>query len=325
MAPTAAPSVGINSTAIPVTARSDQGSSSDSTPLVAGVVSAVAVVALIALAVLLKRRRTSKQKNPQPPMLLPIHDDNILENGGEQPPDARPPASAVLAVGNGGDNSPSHQYDTSTHRHIPAEADGVGGGGVDGGDNAPSSALSALAVPGQLSTERSTGAIEDCGAGLAGEDTADSSAEKSLTTTAASVTTSSTADVSTHERAELAQFHQRQSASSIASEPQPEDASGDSEAPSAADRRKSGGDIGLGHAVLAAAQELAHQCQVPGISEAAAVVCIMANLVTDNRESDRAGESRLRQCRSFVTVLKRAEKVVAKVRAESAGLSILRA
>lgn len=286
-------------------------------PIVAGVVSAVAVAALFVLAVLLKRRRTSKQKNPQPPTLLSVYDDNNLEKGGEQPPDAHPPTSAVLAVGNRGGSSPSHQYNTSTHLHMPAEA-----GGVDGGDNAPSSALSALAVPEQLSTERSTGPIEDCGAGLAGEDMADSSAEKSLTTTA-SVATSSIADVSTQERAELAQFHQRQSASSIASEPQPEDASGGSEASSAAGRKKSAGDIGLGHAVLAAAQELANHCQVPGISEAAAVVCIMANLVTDNRENDRAGESRLRQCRSFVVVLKRAEKVVAKVHRECGTLFAL--
>ena len=41
---------------------------------------------------------------------------------------------------------------------------------------------------------------------------------------------------------------------------------------------------------------------------------IMANLVMDSRENDRAGESRLRQCRSIVMALKRAEKVVAKVR-----------
>ena len=75
----------------------------------------------------------------------------------------------------------------------------------------------------------------------------------------------------------------------------------------------SAGNIGLGHAVLTAAQELAHHCQVPGISEAAAMLCIMANLVADSRENDRASDSRLRQCRSIVIALERAEKVVGKV------------
>ncbi|CAM9820486.1 unnamed protein product, partial [Ectocarpus sp. 8 AP-2014] len=71
-------------------------------------------------------------------------------------------------------------------------------------------------------------------------------------------------------------------------------------------------DLGLGLAVLGAAQELAHQCQIPGISEAAGMLCIMANLFTDSRENDRASDSRLRQCRSIVMALKRAERVVGK-------------
>ena len=90
--------------------------------------------------------------------------------------------------------------------------------------------------------------------------------------------------------------------------------SGVGEASPAASRNNSAGNIGLGHAVLAAAQELAHHCQVPGISEAASVVCIMANLVTDSRDVSSGSESRLRQCRSIVVVLKRAEKVVDLVR-----------
>lgn len=280
-------------------------------------VSAVAGVALIALAILVKRRRASK-KSITPPPPPPIHDVNNLEQGRDEPQLAQPPSySAVLAVGNGDDKSPSHQHDASPHRHMPVEA-----GGVDVGDIVPSSVPPALALPAKSSAEHGTHAVEDCGtecavedggAGLAGKDTADSSAQRSLATTN-SVATTSTADVSTYERAELAQFHQRQSAASIASGSQPDDApAGSDGASSAADCKKPPGDIGLGHAVLAAAQELAHHCQVPGISEAAAVVCIMANLVTDSRENDSASSLRLRQSRSVVTVLKRAAKVVGRV------------
>ncbi|CAM9373156.1 unnamed protein product, partial [Scytosiphon promiscuus] len=74
----------------------------------------------------------------------------------------------------------------------------------------------------------------------------------------------------------------------------------------------SSGDLGLGQAVLVAAQELARSCQVPGISEAAGVLCIMANLFIDSRENDKASDTRLRQCRSIVMALKRAGKVVGK-------------
>ena len=292
-----------------MTDRSEPGSTPDSTPIVAVVVSAAAVAALIAFAVALKRRRASKQKATQPPTLLPIHDGSNLGKGRGDPPEARSPTSAVLAAGNGGGNSPSHRQVASVHAHMPAET----AGGVVGGDSAPPSALAALAIPGALNEERAAGAVGEYGADLAGEAEASASAEKSLTGTA-SVATSSTADVSTHERAELAQFHQRQGASSMASEPPPAYAFGDgSAASSAADHKRSAGDIGLGHAVLAAAQELAHHCQVPGISEAATVVCIMANLVKDSRDNNSGSDSRLRQCRSFVVVLKRAEKVVAKV------------
>lgn len=285
-----------------------------------GIAFAVAVAALIAFAVLLKRRRASKQKITRPQTPLPPHNDNNLEQGREQPPDAPPHPSAVLAVGNAGDVSPSYQRYESPHRHVPAEADGGDGGGI-----VPSSAPAALAVPVTPRTEHGTDAVGDCGTGLAGEDTADRSAspfyiyreksiyeEQSLITTS-SVATTSVADVSAGERAELAVFHHRESAASTTRGPQPEEVSGGSEASSATDRKKPAGDIGLGHAVLVAAQELAHRCQVPGVSEAAAVVCIMANLVTDSRENDSGSDSRLRQCRSIVMVLKRAAKVVGKV------------
>lgn len=148
---------------------------------------------------------------------------------------------------------------------------------------------------------------------------AESSAEKSLTVTTASHTTASPPRSPTRERAEHVKLHHKQGVADVASVPGGrtlEDIpGGDNVASSSAD------DIGLGHAVLAAAQELAHHCLIPGVSEAAAAVCIMANLVTDSRDLDSAGDSRLRMCRSIVAVLTRAAKVIAKVNLR--GFSVL--
>lgn len=277
-------------------------SSSDSTPIVAGVVAAVGGAALIALVVFRVRRRV-KRKTAQPPPSPPSHDHGNLEEDSEAPQTAQPPSYWTVL---GGDQSRSHQDTASHHRHTAAEA-----AGVEDEHIGRSSASAAPAGLVQSSTERATGVAG--GAGVAGKDT-DFSAE--LLPATASVATSSTAGVSTDTKVELAEFRQNQSAAdaaSIAGGPQSDQASGGGEAPSAADRNKPAGDIGLGHAVLAAAQELAHHCQVPGISEAAAALCTMANLVKDSRENDRASDSRLRQCRSIVAVLQRASKVVGKV------------
>ncbi|CAN0386885.1 unnamed protein product, partial [Scytosiphon promiscuus] len=69
----------------------------------------------------------------------------------------------------------------------------------------------------------------------------------------------------------------------------------------------------LGHAVGAAAQELAFNCQIPGVCEAAAAVSILVNLVTDTRQSKNGTEASLRRCRSIVLMLERAAKVLGKV------------
>ncbi|CAN0139214.1 unnamed protein product, partial [Scytosiphon promiscuus] len=84
-APTTAPSPNIASDSVKQTA-------SDSTPVVAGVVSAVGGVALVALAVLLKRRRASKQKTVHPPAVSPAHDDGNSERGHQEPRDVQPPS-----------------------------------------------------------------------------------------------------------------------------------------------------------------------------------------------------------------------------------------
>ncbi|CAN0189135.1 unnamed protein product, partial [Ectocarpus sp. 6 AP-2014] len=310
---TATPASALAPTLAPTS--SSKGSTSDSTPIVAGVISAVAGAALIALAVLGKRRRDARQEAAQPRSYPPAPGGGNLEQGlGPVPPPSYT-AALALAKGGGDDKWPSAQHnEASPPPFAPAE-------GVGGGDIVPRSAPTAVVL----------GAAEDGdAAGLGGEGSAAvlPSAEKSTTDTT-STATHSTANVSTHERAELAVFQQRQDvleAATVASGSRPVPASGSSggvggvdvgvggarETSSAADRQNSSEDLGLGHAVLGAAQELARHCQVPGISEAAAVLCIMANLFTDNRENDRENDSRLRQCRSIVMALKRAEKVVGK-------------
>lgn len=403
---------------------------SDSTPVVAGVVSAVAGAALIALGVFVKRRLASKQKTAQPGVPLGHDDDNIEQGRDHQPQGVHPPSSAVPALGDEGDKSPpgernasphrdapagagvfdhgdvvllaapasparaeqsstvhrdtivvddqppSHQHNVRPHRDVPEEAEGIdhgcivttspatassqqaepshssaehpdtnnnavegrwpspqrkssphehppadAAGGVETRGIIPSSAPKPLDAQAQLSPElASSGAAAEgvCGAaGLAGEFEAGGSAEKTSLTATAPIATTSTTNLSTTERAELAGLHQRQrvaDAASAAGGPFPDVESGDDlGASSAADRKHSAGDIGLSGAVMAAAEELAHHCQIPGVSEAASAVCIIANLVSDSRDNVRASESRLRQCRSIVMALKRADKVAAKV------------
>lgn len=138
----------------------------------------------------------------------------------------------------------------------------------------------------------------------------------------ASIAAASTASVSTTGRNELAQFHQRQrvaSSSSLAGGRKPQEPLGRAPGASSAaydnnsNGNDSGGVIGLGVAVLAAAQELAQLCQIPGVSEAATAVCMVANLVANSRDSARASETRLRQCSTIVMALKRAAKMAEKV------------
>lgn len=198
--------------------------------------------------------------------------------------------------------APSHQDNASLPRKaLTTEADGVDREGI-----VPLPAASALDGEVEASAEH---AVKDCRARLASA----GSVEK---LPAATTATTSAANLSTAERDELSQFQQRErvaGAAPVSGELKPEEASsGGPGASSAADDQNSA-DIGLGRAVLAAAQELAHYCQIPGVSEAATAVCIMANLVTDGRDNARASESRLRQCSTVVMALKRAAKVADKV------------
>ena len=321
-APTIAPSIGTTSTASPAASSPQRNSSSDSTPIVAGVFSAVAGAALIALAVVLKRRRGSSLKTrPRTPAVPATHDDDSLERRHAQPSGFFPPPySAVAVAGGGGGNPSSRQNKTRPRRQTPPETDGADGGCIVQPSAPPP--LYEHAAPSAGDTSKAA-AAQSRDPGGVGEYEARGQAEPtaataSIATTSASIATTSTANLSTAEREELAEFHQRQHAGCadpVSGEPRGNDATGGG-APvttPGADPLDSAGDIGLGQAVLVAAQELAHHCQIPGVSEAAGAVCIMANLVTDSRDNARASETRLRQCRTIVMALKRAARVADKV------------
>ncbi|CAM9718817.1 unnamed protein product, partial [Ectocarpus sp. 8 AP-2014] len=149
----------------------------------------------------------------------------------------------------------------------------------------------------------------DSGRGRGGDDAAEdgggcaAAAEQSLLSL---TTTNSTAGMSTEERtAEVVGlgFSAEGKGDSAPSATAPSPAA----APAGGRRRTSCG-IGYGKAVLAAAEELAHNCQIPGVCEAATAVSILIRLVLDSR--DLTSSPGVKRCRSIVIMLQRAAKVV---------------
>lgn len=70
---------------------------------------------------------------------------------------------------------------------------------------------------------------------------------------------------------------------------------------------------GLECAVGEAALELARNCYIPGVNEAAMAVSILVNLLIDNENNTRSTEGNMRQCRSIIKILERASTVLGKV------------
>lgn len=66
--------------------------------------------------------------------------------------------------------------------------------------------------------------------------------------------------------------------------------------------------------MMEVATQLAQNCPIPGISEAASLVSFLVKLVSDSRDNSRGVEERLKRCRSIITLLESAAKVFAKVR-----------
>ena len=73
------------------------------------------------------------------------------------------------------------------------------------------------------------------------------------------------------------------------------------------ERHEHGAGLGTFRALGEAAGVMAHNCQVPGVSEAAALMEVVVKLMSDGRDSIAECESRLRQCRSIIVMLRRVE------------------
>lgn len=197
---------------------------------------------------------------------------------------------------------------------------------VETGVNDPDRSQPLPVAVNPVSLQGSPEAIElsgkDAGVALGNGDTEDSGLMAERSPVAANVF----ADTSTAEWAELGQFASnvknvtREASfveASFVDDPPPRDL-GNSGAPSANDgdddqQGSSRGGVGLGEAVMDAAQELAYHCLIPGVSEAAAAVSILVTLFSDGRDLNSGYDANLKQCRSIVLMLERASKVAGKV------------
>ncbi|CAN0451135.1 unnamed protein product, partial [Ectocarpus sp. 12 AP-2014] len=259
-------------------AAGSDGSASSAAPIIAGALSTAAIVALSAVGFLLRRRRAAKKNGADggDPHVLPL---DWLEDGRQHGV-----SSTKSAVIDGGDNPTLHQDNHSppANRFKLTEVAPNGGGAA-----------------------ATFGTSQPMDAGkVGGVALADGSAEDCMAKHHFIVATTSTADASTLDRAAVAGILGEE-AGFLADGPKP--------ASSAAGRRGSCSDVGVGRAVMNAAQELAQRCQIPGVSEAAAMVSILVNLVADSRDSNNRGDATLKQCRSVVMALERAATVAGEV------------
>lgn len=81
-----------------------------------------------------------------------------------------------------------------------------------------------------------------------------------------------------------------------------------------AGRDLSSGISSAASAMLEEATKLAQNCQIPLVSEAATLMSLIVKLVSDSRDNIRGIEKRLARCRSVITLLGNATKVIGKVR-----------
>lgn len=290
---------------------------SDTTPIISGVVSAVVGAVLIGLGLWLRRRRNGQNSNEssQP---LPSKGRDLEHDLGLEPHTGAGFGTARIlgdgghpSVYNSGVSHPLNVHEkavpqASNDDGAVAASNATTAGPAPKLESGPVPPASAAVAPQQASPkppEQENGPGKDLGLVLGSGDVKDSAAEQSWTVTM------STANMSTAEQAELGQFNKRvASAASAIDEGTPGDTSS-----SMSGRRGSRGGIDVGEAVMEAAQNLALHCQIPGVSEAAAVVSTLVTLVSDSRDLKSAVDSNLRKCRSIVRVLERASKVAGKV------------
>lgn len=66
--------------------------------------------------------------------------------------------------------------------------------------------------------------------------------------------------------------------------------------------------------MLEVVTELAHNCSVPGVSEAATLMSVLVKLVSDSRDTTKGIEKSLKRCRSIIKLLEDAATLFGKVR-----------
>lgn len=77
--------------------------------------------------------------------------------------------------------------------------------------------------------------------------------------------------------------------------------------------------VGVAQAVIGAAQDLARMSQIPGVAEAAGLVGVLMNLVTDSSDMSRTTDHVVKRCRSVMVLLQRAASVLEEVRDDAGG------
>lgn len=284
--------------------------------IVAGAVVAGAL-ATAALGFFVWRRRAAKTKDVNPSAPHPDNADS-LERGRERKPesDVNPPASFGDSANNGLSDPPSQHEGlppSSSHAYSrnalsdPYQHAAAAVVAAETNDDSCGRVKSLSIAPLTGAAESRTEQTAYPGKGA--ED--GSSAHRLLLTG-----TNSTANVSTEEHTEHAGggLSAEEEAAFFADGSAP--APGESAAPSSTTggQRVVNG-MGYAQAAIGAAQELAQHCQVPGVSEAATVVSILIQLVSDSKDDMSRGDARVKRCRSIVIMLERAAKVLGKVRA----------
>ncbi|CBJ27854.1 conserved unknown protein [Ectocarpus siliculosus] len=311
--------------------------------IVVGVVAGALAVA--ALGFFLRRRRAAKSTDPDPPAPASYGADSLeygrVEQHQQRQNDIHS-SSPIMGDSTGGNVTrglpppaqqsspppPPSYVHNDAHRHDarpPAASQHhavIAAEKTFGGDDTPVQSLStapamgALPKPSSEGKSKSTrdnsesgGGARTADAGRGGGDAAEdgSGCVAASTQSLLSLTTrNSAAEVSTEEgTAEVAEFGLSADADGAPS------AAALPPAAAAGGRRRTSSGVGCGQAVLAAAEKLAHSCQIPGISEAATAVSILIRLVLDSR--DLTSSPGVKRCRSIVVMLERASKVLGNV------------
>lgn len=290
-------------------------------------------LAVAALVFYLRRRRVAKKKDVNPPAPHPDSSAGDLEHGREhrQEWDGKSPTSIGVAGGNGVSDPSSQQRgppppysDTYSRNALPTpnqhaaavvaanqHAAAVVAAETNNDDCGRAQSLSTAPLAGAAMSRTDQTAYQGKGIGRApaGRGTGDWSSAQQLLLTA----TNSTAGLTTEARTELVVGEISAEEDADLPADGPTTASRESAASSIAAGRRTPCDIGCGQAAMVAAQQLAHNCQIPGVSEAVTVVSMLIQLVSNSKDDVSRVDARLRRCRSIVMMLERAAKVLGKV------------